>query len=68
MPGLTRTELEALRTLIEHEAALHQKFASYAASCEEEHVTKLCRRLAERSREHLTALADAVRSAGGPND
>lgn len=63
MSQVTQKELESLQTLIGIEASLYEKFNHYASSCSEEHVTKLCRQLADRSRQHLTALVDAVENS-----
>lgn len=63
MAQVTRKELESLQRLIGLEATLYEKFATYASTCSEEHVTKLCNQLADRSREHLTALIDVVENS-----
>jgi len=36
---------------------MHEKFRAYAEHAPEEHVRKLCDQLADRSRQHLTALS-----------
>lgn len=60
---VTTKELASVETLVSLEAALYEKFSHYASSCSEEHVTKLCRQLADRSRQHLTALIDVVEAS-----
>lgn len=66
MSKVTQKELAAAKTLVGLEAALHEKFTHYAEECSEEHVTKLCRQLAVRSRQHLTALIDGIDHADTP--
>lgn len=63
MSHVTKKELDSLGTLVSLEHALYEKFAHYAASCSEDHITQLCRQLADRSRQHLTALIDGVEQA-----
>lgn len=63
MSQVTRKELDTFGALVSLEAAMHEKFAHYANACSEEHVRKLCQQLADRSRQHLTALVDAVENA-----
>lgn len=69
---ITQRETFALEELIASEVALHAKLRFYAETAGEEHVRRLCDQLADRSREHLTALARALDehgagSPGGPN-
>jgi len=54
---ITQPELQSLHELIWMEAAMHEKFRAYAEHAPEEHVRKLCDQLADRSRQHLTALS-----------
>ena len=68
MGQVTRAELASLKGLLELEEALYAKFSHYAEVCAEEHVTKLCRQLADRSREHISALVAAVDDADATSD
>lgn len=62
---LSESELKALQSCINLEASLYDKFEQYAESCSEEHIRKLCRQLADRSRQHLTALAGEIAGEHG---
>lgn len=60
MAQITQAELHNLHELIWMEAAMHEKFRAYAEHAPEEHVRKLCGQLADRSRQHLTALSQLL--------
>ncbi len=53
---MTSKELACLEELMATEAAVYEKFNLYARQAGESAVRKLCEQLADRSREHLTAL------------
>ncbi|MBO8140887.1 MAG: hypothetical protein H0Z37_01730 [Firmicutes bacterium] len=63
MAEITQPELQHLHELIWMEAAMYEKFRYYAETSPESHVRKLCDQLADRSRQHLTAL-DALLGGG----
>lgn len=58
MGQITQKELGNLHELIAYEEALCEKFHHYASACQEEHIKQLCEQLADRSRDHMTALVD----------
>ena len=60
MAQLTQAELLHLHELIWMEAAMYEKFQAYAQGAAEEHVRKLCDQLADRSRQHLSALSQLL--------
>lgn len=62
MSEITRRELGLIEDLLRFEGALAEKFAHYAAHVDEEATKKLCEQLADRGREHLGALIDALES------
>ena len=57
---ITQPELQSLHELIWMEAAMYEKFRAYAEHASEEHVRKLCDQLADRTRQHLTALSQLL--------
>lgn len=65
MAELTAAELHNLHELIWMEAAMFEKFRHYRDEAREEHVRKLCDQLADRSRQHLTALSQLLGGAEG---
>ena len=56
MAQMTTKELACLEELMAVEVATYEKFNLYARQAGENSVRKLCEQLADRSREHLTAL------------
>ncbi len=62
MSEITRKELGVVEELLHFEEALAEKFAHYAAEASESATQKLCEQLADRSREHFSALIDALES------
>ena len=60
MAQITAAELHNLHALIWMEATLFEKFLHYRHTADEEHVRELCDQLADRSRQHLTALAQLL--------
>lgn len=62
MSEITRKELGVVEELLRFEEALAEKFAHYAAEAGEDATQKLCEQLADRSREHYSALIDALES------
>lgn len=65
MADLTAADLHNLHELIWMEAAMFEKFRHYREQAEGEHVRKLCDHLADRSRQHLTALSQLLAQGGG---
>jgi len=57
MAEIAAAELHHLHELIWMEASMYEKFRHYRRTAEAEHVRELCDQLADRSRQHLTALA-----------
>lgn len=60
MSQITRTELELIEGLLRLEHALYEKFSLYAEVAKEGSTQKLCKQLADRSREHFEALLGSL--------
>lgn len=56
MTQITRTELEVIEGLLRLEHSIYEKFSLYAEIAKEGSTQKLCKQLADRSREHFEAL------------
>lgn len=67
MSQFTQKEVGYLEEMIAFESALYEKFKHYEQGCSEQHVQRLCNQLADRSRQHLTVLSQALQSGGGSN-
>ena len=66
MSQFTQKELGCLEEMIAFESALYEKFKQYEQGCSEQHIQRLCNQLADRSRQHLTMLSQALqRGTGG---
>lgn len=60
MAELTAAELHNLHELIWMEAANYEKFRHYRHTAEREHVRRLCDQLVDRTRQHMTVLAQLL--------
>lgn len=65
MSQFTQKELGYLEEMVAFESALYEKFKQYERGCSEQHIQRLCNQLADRSRQHLTVLSQALQSSGG---
>lgn len=68
MSQFTQKELGCLEEMVAYEAALYEKFKQYEQNCSEQHIQRLCNQLADRSRQHLTMLSQALQASGGSHD
>lgn len=68
MPQMTQAELHNLRELIWMEAANFEKFRLYREQSQEDHIRELCDQLLDRSRQHVTALAELLGVERGDSD
>lgn len=60
MSQITQKELGVIEGLLRYEEALYEKFLHYAENADEQATSKLCKQLADRSREHFGALVDCL--------
>lgn len=65
MAELTQREVCELKSLLEVESVYFRKFEQYGAEAQEAAVQKLCRHLADRTRQHFRALIEAAGESGG---
>lgn len=65
MSRITLTELEMVEGLLRLEHSLYEKFCLYAEIAGEEATQKLCKQLADRSREHFEALTGCLELEAG---
>lgn len=64
MSQFTQKELGYLEEMVALESTLYEKFKQYEQGCSGQHIQRLCNQLADRSRQHLTALSQALQSGG----
>jgi len=63
MPHITEPELQSLHTLLWMEASMYEKFHAYRHQAQDESTRKLCDQLADRSRQHITAINNILSDA-----
>lgn len=66
MNRITSTELERVEGLLRLEHSLYEKFCLYAETAKEQATQKLCKQLADRSREHFETLLGCLQLQESP--